>query len=154
MKIRTAIAGDSDQICNVLRRSIEELCVSDHGASTAIIADWLANKTPENVLVWINMPNQRMLVAVDGSHILGVGSVTASGEIILNYVSPDARFLGISKAILTGLEAYLKEQGKTRSNLTSTLTAHRFYEACGYRDSGPIEMWGPLAGQPMEKQLP
>jgi stringent starvation protein B len=40
-----------------------------------------------------------MFVVTDGEAILGVAAVTASGEVILNYVSPDARFRGISKAL-------------------------------------------------------
>lgn len=43
-------------------------------------------------------------MAVEGGMILGVGAVTDKGEITLNYVSPDARFRGVSRALLGALE--------------------------------------------------
>ncbi len=153
MKIRAAIPAEKDQICNVLRRSIAELCTADHAGDPAQLDPWLFNKTPENVLAWMNDPTARMLVAVDGTTILGIGSANASGEITLNYVSPDARFRGVSKAILGELENYLREQGNGVSKLTSTSTAHGFYKACGYRDSGPAQKHRQINAQPMEKQL-
>ena len=58
MQIREAVAGDSEQACNVMRRSITELCAADHGNDSAILARWLANKTPENVAVWIARARQ------------------------------------------------------------------------------------------------
>ncbi len=153
MKIRAAIPAEKDQICNVLRRSIAELCTADHAGDPARLDPWLFNKTPENVLAWMNDPTARMLVAVDGTTILGIGSANASGEITLNYVSPDARFRGVSKAILGELENYLREQGNSVSKLTSTSTAHGFYKACGYSDNGPARKHRQINAQPMEKQL-
>jgi len=38
-----------------------------------------------------------VLVAVDDDSILAGGSVTDAGEINLNYISPDARFRGVSR---------------------------------------------------------
>ncbi|MBA8878261.1 GNAT family N-acetyltransferase [Phyllobacterium myrsinacearum] len=154
MKIRAAIPDDKVQICNVLCRSIEELCIADHAGNRAVLDPWLANKTPENVLKWMNNPNGQLLVAVDGDTILGVGFGSASGEIMLNYVSPGARFRGVSKALLQSLENYAVQQGARQSTLTSTRTAHRFYETCGYRNNGAATMRGELSGQPMSKQLP
>lgn len=153
MTIRQPTADDSDRICEVLRRSIKELCIEDHKRDAHILGAWLFNKTPENVLKWISDPEQHMLIAVTGKTILGVGAADSSGQILLNYVSPDARFHGISKAILLGLENYLHGRGNTLSRLTSTRTAHRFYQACGYADSEPAEPAREVGGQPMEKQL-
>jgi hypothetical protein len=49
MHIRDAVADDAPAACQVLRRSIVELCAADHGDDPAILAQWLANKTPEIV---------------------------------------------------------------------------------------------------------
>lgn len=136
MQIRTAHEGDAEAACDVLRRSIKELCIADHQGDAQTMEGWLANKTPENVRVWINAPEQRLLTAEAEGKVVGVGAATASGEITLNYVSPDARFQGVSKALLAALEAYLREQGKTRSTLWSTCTAYQFYRAAGYEDAG------------------
>jgi Acetyltransferase (GNAT) domain len=99
MEIRDAVAEDAPAACEVLRRSISELCVADHGNDPTILARWLGNKTPEIVASWITQTGNTMLVAVEGSAILGMGSVTDKGEINLNYVSPDARFRGVSRAL-------------------------------------------------------
>lgn len=137
----------------MLRRSIQELCVADHGNDAQTIQEWLANKTPEIVRSWICAPGQQVMVAEENGRILGVGAATAAGEITLNYVSPEARFRGISKAILAALERYLREQGQTRSTLSSTQTAHRFYQAAGYRDVGEPQTWWRTRCQPMAKIL-
>jgi GNAT superfamily N-acetyltransferase len=55
-----------------------------------------------------------LLVAVERYTILAVGSVTDAGEITLNYVSPDARFRGVSRALLGALEARAIQRGNLR----------------------------------------
>ncbi len=137
MEIRDAVLADAPAACAVLRRSITELCVADHRNDPAILERWLANKTPEIVASWIAQPAISMLVAVEGGIILAVGAVTNAGEITLNYVSPDARFRGVSRAMLGALEARAAERGNTRCTLISTATARRFYHAAGYVEDGP-----------------
>lgn len=85
--------------------------------------------------------------------IVGVGAASAAGEILLNYVSPDARFRGVSKAILLHLESYVLAQGNRKSFLSSTRTAHPFYLAVGYEDAGEPELWAGMSAQPMVKWL-
>ena len=129
------------------------LCVRDHGGDPDAIRQWLANKTLDNVLAWIDDGNQQLVVAEKNGRLLGVGAATASGEITLNYVTPEARFSGVSKAILQGLESYLRESGHARCTLSSTRTAHRLYRAAGYENAGPPKTWGRLTALPMTKQL-
>jgi GNAT superfamily N-acetyltransferase len=75
-------------------------------------------------------------------------------EINLNYVSPDARFRGVSRALLCALEARAAERGNARCTLISTETAHRFYRAHGYSDEGPpVGEFGTTGGYPMAKVL-
>jgi GNAT superfamily N-acetyltransferase len=59
---------------------------------------------------WIR-PANVLLVAVEDSHILAVGCVNDAGGIILNYVSPEARFRGVSSALLETLELRAMAQG-------------------------------------------
>jgi len=120
-----------------MRRSISELCSADHRDDPTILSRWLNNKTPQVVNSWIKQPRNSVLVAVEGDRILGVGSVTDAGEITLNYVSPDARFSGISRAMLGALETRARERGSVRCTLTSTETAFRFYLAAGYIEYEP-----------------
>jgi len=136
MMVRDAVAEDASEICDVLKRSILELCVLDHRNDSAILGRWLRNKTPEHVASWIATPGNFVLVAIDDAVILGVGLVTDAGEIGLNYVAPEARFRGISRDIMHALESRARECGNTRCTLTSTETARRFYLSGGYTEEG------------------
>jgi GNAT superfamily N-acetyltransferase len=154
MEIRDAAPADAAAACEVVRRSISELCVADHHDDPAILARWLANKTPDIVASWIAQPGNSVIVAVEGSAILAVGSVTDGGEITLNYVSPDARFRGVSRALLGALEIRARERGNTRCTLISTETARRLYRSAGYREDGPPQgKFGSTGSYPMSKPL-
>jgi hypothetical protein len=83
-----------------------------------------------------------------------VGCVTDSGEITLNYVSPDARFCGVSDALLGVLEARAIERGNKLCTLKSTETARRFYLERSYSEEGPADgKFGTTSGYPMSKRL-
>ena len=150
LHIREARAADAAAACKVLRRSIVELCEADHRNDPAFLQGWLANKTLENVAAWISDPGNVVLVAVDGGAIAGVASMTKAGLITLNYVSPHARFKGVSKALLAALEGKATALGLTQCRLESTKTARRFYEAAGYRERDGT---GASACRPMAKEL-
>lgn len=155
MRIHPATAADADAACTVLRRSIEELCLADHGGDREILRSWLANKTPGVVAAWIADPTRRVVVAVDDAGaVLGVGMASPGGTIELNYVSPDARFCGVSKAIMQALEAWLRSSGHARRTLVSTATARAFYTALGYREDGPAQAtFGVAASRAMAREL-
>lgn len=155
MRIRDAVPDDALAACEVMRRSITELCAPDHGNDPAILGQWLSNKTPETFRSWIR-PGNSVLVAVniETDDILGVGCVTDDGEITLNYVSPDTRFRGVSTALLTYLEKRAIERGNGRCRLESTETARRFYRNRGYSEEGPAgHKFGTPSGHPMSKRL-
>jgi GNAT superfamily N-acetyltransferase len=137
MIVREAREEDAEAACLVLRRSITELCRPDYRGDGPTLAAWLANKTPENVRSWIGDPENRVFVAVDGEAILGVGAIRSSGRINLNYVSPDARLRGVSKALMTRMEARATELHLPACTLESTETARRFYLSIGYSEAGP-----------------
>ncbi len=85
---------------------------------------------------------------------MAVGAVTDAGEITLNYVSPDARFRGVSRALLGALENRASERENGRCTLTSTATARRFYLANGYEEAGPARHnFGTTSDFPMQKLL-
>ena len=154
IEVRDAVREDAPAASEVIRRSISELCEADHRNDPEILRRWLANKTPEIVGSWIIKPGNSVLVAVDDDSILAVGAVTDAGEITLNYVSPDARFRGVSRAMLTVLEARALERGTDRCTLLSTETAHRFYRSAGYIDDGaPQGKFGTTSSYPMSKGL-
>lgn len=154
LTVRDATSDDALAACEVMRRSIAELCAADHGNDPAILSRWLGNKTPEKFNEWIAQPDSSLLVAVEDDRILAVGSVTDGGQITLNYVSPDARFRGVSRAMLGALERRAAERGCAICTLNSTETARRFYLASGYRETGrPAGQFGTSTGYPMSKTL-
>lgn len=137
LQIRETIPEDAPAACIVLKRPIAELCEADYRNEPSILARWLGDKTHETFCAWVKQTENSVLVAVENQDILAVGSVTDAGTIGLNYVSPDARFRGVSRALLRTLETRAAERGSNRCNLTSTETARRFYLSNGYRENGP-----------------
>ena len=152
VKVRLATVADASACSEVLCASIRELCSSDHQDDEQVIADWVANKTPENLASWIQSPEAEIYVAEVEASVVGVGG-TSGSEIALNYVAPNYKGCGVSTAILRALERILFDQGIRRAQLTSTTTAHEFYRQAGWTDSGePLESLG-VIGFPMEKVL-
>jgi N-acetylglutamate synthase-like GNAT family acetyltransferase len=139
MQIREANVDDAFEACQIVRRSFAELCQADHQDDPTILKQWLSNNTFDNMRSWIADSGTYVVVATEGTAIIGVGAVSSSGEITLNYVSPDARFRGVSKAILNQLEARARELGNKTCTLISTETARRFYLSAGYVQFGPPE---------------
>ena len=106
VEIRDATPQDAEAACDVLRRSISQLCAADHRNDPTILGRW-------------------------------------------------PRFRGVSRALLAALEARAAERGSTSCTLTSTETAHRFYQSNGYSDDGkPVGNFGTSSGYPMSKRLP
>ena len=154
VEIRDATLEDAAAACHVLQESMSRLCVADHCNDPAVLNAWLANKTLEIVAGWATQKENSLLLAVEGNAVLAVGAVTDAGEIRLNYVAPDARFRGVSRAMLKALEARAAARGNKRCTLTSTKTAHRFYRSAGYIDDGaPTGKFGTVGGYPMSKQI-
>jgi GNAT superfamily N-acetyltransferase len=154
MIVRQAREEDAEAACAVLRRSITELCRDDYRGDAATLAAWLANKTPENMRAWIGSRDNYMLVTDEGGTILGVGGMQRQGRISLNYVSPDARFRGVSKALMQALEAKASGIGLAACTLESTETARQFYLAIGYSENGPATTgFGVSVCYPMIKML-
>jgi GNAT superfamily N-acetyltransferase len=154
MIIRDATAADAAEACKAIRASIAELCVADHRQNPEILERWLASKTPANVAAWATAVGSSLLVAIEDDAVLAVGGVKDDGEVTLNYVAPEARFRGVSAALLKALEARAAERGATEITLLSTETAHRFYLSRGYRDLGPsLGKFGTAASYPMSKML-
>jgi len=85
--------------------SIKELCVKDHRGDAQIVRRWTANKDKENLSRWITDVHSKVYVAEYEGVVCGVGAIGRDGEITLNYVSPRHRFQGVSKILLSELEA-------------------------------------------------
>jgi GNAT superfamily N-acetyltransferase len=139
MKVRRATVEDASEACAVMRRSIAELCHADHGGDEVFLGRWLSNKTVENVQSWI--PRTQFFVAEEAGQILGVAAMDNSGRVNLNYVSPDARFRGVSKALMAALEDSARALGLNECRLETSKTALRFYRSIGYADEGQTRVF-------------
>jgi GNAT superfamily N-acetyltransferase len=93
----------------------------------------LENKTPQNVEKWLSYPAWSMLVALESGQVVAVGYVSHDGEIAMNYVLPDARFRGVSRAMVQAMEMRAREHGAEKYVVVSTVTARRFYISNGYK---------------------
>lgn len=130
--VRPGTAADAPSAITTLRRSIAELCAADHQDDPQALAGWLGNKTPETWARWIQRSDATVLVAEMSGRIVGVGMVDRHGEILLNYVHPEARFCGVSTAVLRALESTALAQGVLACRVDSTETARAFYVRRGY----------------------
>lgn len=154
MIVRSARAEDAEAAATVLRRSIAELCQADHQGDAETLRRWLSNKTPEHVRAWMADPGNCVVVADENGQILGVAAMQVTGRISLNYVSPDARFRGVSKALLRQLEREARRLRLEACNLESTRTALAFYRGMGYTDVGdPVQGFGVSVCYLMRKRL-
>lgn len=132
LDLRPAEDRDAAAAMDVIRRSITELCRADHRDDPAELDAWLANKTERNWFRWRARPDAALIVAEDGGMLCGVGMVSFAGEVFVNYVAPEVRFRGVSKAVMGELERLARAQGATVASLETTRTARRFYLALGY----------------------
>jgi GNAT superfamily N-acetyltransferase len=137
-----------------VRRSIAELCVADHRNDPETLARWLANKTPQSFLAWISSVDNFCVVVESDDRLVGVGVLQRSGEIVLFYLSPGVQRQGLGKLVHAALEEKAEHWGLTSLHLESTLLACRFYEALGYRRTGPATArFGVLQCFPYAKRL-
>ncbi len=136
LTVRAATPADAEAMSRVLVASITELCQRDHGGDPEKIAGWTANKTPDTVRTWFDNPSAHLCVVERHRAVVAVGSFTDAGEVLLNYVAPEARFSGVSKALLAHMENEMRRLGLAEARLESTRTAHDFYLAAGWRDRG------------------
>ena len=151
---RPAHPAEATEACAVIRRSIQDLCMADHGGDPAILQAWLANKTPERVRSWVEVNPAGVLVGVSADGIAGVGCVLPNGTIALNYVAPWALRQGVGKGLLSAMEGVAAEAGHAVCTLTSTATAQGFYVACGYEATGePVGSFGGKPAYPMRRAI-
>jgi GNAT superfamily N-acetyltransferase len=134
---RRAAVEDCVAAAGVLRRSITELCAEDHRFDPKVLKRWLTYKSAAQLREWVCDPAYAAFVAVRDDTIVGFGLIRDDGNVRLNYVDPQARFSGVSTALLLAMEAWARDRGLASCALQSTQTALGFYRARGYLPDGP-----------------
>ena len=151
--VRSANEADTAAMSQVLVASISELCTADHGNDPSKLSAWLANKSPDGVRAMLANPHGQLFVAELDDAFAAVGAISGDGSITLNYVAPEMRFRGVSKAMLTRLEAELRARGFAQARLEATAAAKSFYESQGWLADGTQARGRMVNGYPMLKTL-
>jgi GNAT superfamily N-acetyltransferase len=152
VETRKAATSDATAICEVVRRSIAECCAVDHRNNPVMLSAWLKNKTPENVVAWVQSADSTAVVATQGDHLVGF-ALAVGDELALCYVVPEVLHQGVGKALLLAIESRVMLQGVIALRLESTRTAQSFYLRHGFVASGPLQVWSGMEGLPMVKVL-
>lgn len=138
--IRQAVPSDAAAACALLRRSIEEGCVADHGRRPDILEAWLGNKTPQNVQAWFASPSNHAVVAEreqDGQReLVGLALLNQAGKLALCYVQPDLLRGGVGSALVASLEAQARAWSIGKLHMHCPASASPFFERHGYVNAG------------------
>jgi N-acetylglutamate synthase-like GNAT family acetyltransferase len=132
MNIRPALPSDAEAAIELVRRSITQLCVEDHQNDSLTLQGWLANKSAKNMRAWIETPGSFAFVAERDSDLVGVGVYTGAGDLLLLYVAPEARFSGISSALLKHMEDSARALRLPSLQVSASRAARRFFLERGY----------------------
>lgn len=135
-ELRKAEADDAPAACQLLRRSIEQGCQTEHRDDPVLLGAWLGNKTPENVRTWFASATNYALVAEHAGQLLGLALLNQAGKVALCYVDPDCLRQGIGSELLAALEAQASAWNIGRLHLQSPVSASPFFERHGYVNGG------------------
>ncbi|KQQ97013.1 GNAT family N-acetyltransferase [Massilia sp. Leaf139] len=151
--IRKAAPADAVSACNLLRRSIEEVCAPDHRGRPEILDSWLSNKTPDTVAAWFASPTNYAIVAERDGKLLGLALLTQAGKLALCYVEPGALRVGVGRALITAVEEQARAWNIRKLHLHSPESSAQFYERHGYANAGLEKSCFGLECSLMWKQL-
>lgn len=94
----------------------------------------------------------QMMVAVDGSRIIGAGTIRNRNHLSLLFVDEDYHRRGVGRAIMNGLCRYLKEEaGEQCMSLKAAPYAVDFYRKLGFHTVKPEEEYSGIRVTEMEK---
>lgn len=140
IEIRQATPEDASAACMLLRRSIEEGCVPDHGGRPEILQAWLGNKTTQNVAGWFSSPSNFAVVAEagmgEGRTLAGLALLNQAGKLALCYVDPAMIRSGVGRALLDAVEAQARAWNIGKLHMHAPSSASTFFERQGYINSG------------------
>ena len=153
--VRTAQPADAAAACALLRAAITRACAPDHGHDPAVLAGWLANKTPEHVAAWIAAAANHCIVAEAerGGALAGIALVTRKGRIALLHVAPDRLRRGVGSALLAALERQGRAWGLAELRVDGTRSARDFFVQHGYRAGPPVNTTYGIVAVALVKRL-
>ena len=111
--IRHAGIDEAAAIAALVRASITELCVEDHGGDREIIGRLLENKTEDALRDWLGRDDRAIFVTDSSDGLAAAGCHDSRGVVLMNYIAPAHRLKGISSAMLAHLEGSMRDAGMT-----------------------------------------
>lgn len=94
----------------------------------------------------------QMMVAVEGSRVIGAGTIRGRNQLSLLFVDEAYHHMGVGRAIMNGLCRYLKEEaGERFMSLKAAPYAVDFYRKLGFRAVKPEEEYSGIRVTEMEK---
>ncbi len=140
--IRKAIAGDERGIHEAHMRSIREVCSKVHTAEE--ISGWGNRPFSDK---WTPLVQDGALWVVEfENQIHGVAYIKITLEatkiaahIFGLYLTPEVIGKGLGANLMKLMLDVAKNAGAKLITLDSSLNAHNFYEAFGFRDTGPMK---------------
>lgn len=150
MVISKIDSNDIIEAVMVIKESILS-CEKDHGNVDTIIDSWIANKTVENMNLWVQKNSAYKLK--EHNKILGIIMFSKEGEVLLNYVLPQKQNQGVGKALLNFIKKEAQNNQISKLFLESTLTAKDFYIKNGFHIVNSIIENNEIIGFHMECAL-
>lgn len=96
--------------------------------------------------------NYQMMVALDGSRVVGAASIRNCNHLSLLFVDEEYHHKGIGASLIGRLCEYLeKEAGERYMSLKAAPYAVEFYHKMGFRTVAPEEEYSGIRVTPMEK---
>jgi GNAT superfamily N-acetyltransferase len=153
--IRQAVEADAERICEVLTRSVREVCAKDYDYNEEILNSWCGNKNPARIREWILNPDNFFLVLENGTRqIVGVALYGRRESVVqLCYLLPEAIGKGNGTRLLKALEAEAKRTGQGEISLNSTITGRPFYLREGFEPNGDPTYHRKTLVYPMRKKV-
>ena len=143
--LRKATVTDIPKIEDMARASYGQLLAADYPARTITAAlPVMARVTPDFIA-----QARYMVWDVDGQIVGGAGWSLCDGGADVRKVAvhPDHLRMGVGRALMAAIEADARSEGQHGDlRCASSLSAVRFYEACGFVRVGVDQIETPLDG--------
>jgi len=129
MRIRKFHREDAPRVSRLIRRALLEVNSRDYPKK--VIDFMCGHFTPRNL---IEISSRRdIYVAIHEGKVLATGALSGN-EIMTLFVDPKFRGKGIGTELMDFLEGMAAKRGHRSVKLSSSITAHSFYEERGYGD--------------------
>ncbi len=151
--VRRTATHEAERICAIIRRSIIEVCESDHENDPKKLDTLLQHHDLMQIQSWLTADDTIGLLAMIDEQPVGAGFIRLTGEIILCCVLREALNRGIGTILLEALMEIAANHGIDRVFLTSTGTAKTFYEYHGFTACGAPCAFHGTTGYPFNKSL-